>query len=284
MQRPRYTTNRNIFLNQEMDVLRQKGNTSDSPTTIKCKNCGCACSSNFCPDCGQSVAEKRIDNKSFFIGIISGLSRINKGFLFTAWNLLIHPWSVIRDYIQCRRIRYVAPISMLILVCFMNAFIGALISSETHPEISDMSGGNVSLYYRIILYSGYFLLNNALAQNLTVYLPALLAIPIVYGKVGAGRYNMAEYLTAMIYMASSFIIFNIVTLPILFISESIYSTLGLCYSISICAISLYFAFPMASKKRRIGYFAIYLSTVSIIYLILLVALGLIIGLGASPDI
>lgn len=173
---------------------------------------------------------------------------------------------------------------MLILVCFMNAFIGALVSSETHPEISDMSGDNVSLYYRIILYSGYFLLNNALAQNLTVYLPALLAIPIVYGNVGAGRYNMAEYLTAMIYMASSFIIFNIVTLPVLFISESIYSTLGLCYSILICAISLYFAFPMASKKRRIGYFGIYLSTVSIIYLILLVALGLIIGLGASPDI
>lgn len=260
-----------------MSLLEPAAPIKDNANIIECKNCGASCTSNYCPNCGQSTKEKRLENRTFFIGIISGLSRINKGLLFTAWNLLIHPWKVIRDYIQCRRVRYVAPISMLIIVCFISAFIGTLVSTESQPAISDMSGSNVPLSYRIILYAGYFLMNNALAQNLTIYLPALLAIPIVYGKVGAKRYNLAEYLTAMIYMATSFLIFNVVTSPISILSENIYSALGLCYSILICAISMYFAFPITPKKRRIGYFAAYLLTVLLIYLIILVILGIIIG-------
>lgn len=264
-----------------MSLSKTTDQIKDNSKIIECKNCGCSCTSNFCPDCGQAVTVKRIDNKTFFIGIISGLSRINKGFLFTAWNLLIHPWKVIRDYIQCRRVRYVAPISMLIIVCFISAFVGSLVSAETQPAISDISGDNVPLFYRIILSTGYFFMNNALAQNLTIYLPALLAIPIVYSKVGARNYNIAEYLTAMIYMATSFIIFDVITLPISLLSGSTYSALGLCYSILICAMSMYFAFPIDPKKRRIGYFVVYLLSVLIIYLIILVILGIIIGTGKS---
>lgn len=254
---------------------------TDNTEIIECKNCGCSCTSNYCPNCGQSTKERRLENRSFFIGILSGLSRINKGFLFTSWNLLIHPWKVIRDYIQCRRVRYVAPISMLIIVCFISAFIGALVSTGTRPAISDMSGANIPLFYRIILSAGYFFMNNALAQNLTIYLPALLAIPIVYVKVGATRYNVAEYLTAMIYTANSFIIFDVVTFPISILSEKFYSILGFCYSILICAISMYFAFPITPKKRRVGYFAVYLLTALLIYIIILVILGVIIGMGKS---
>lgn len=254
---------------------------TDNTKIIECKNCGCSCTSDYCPNCGQSTKEKRLENRSFFIGIISGLSRINKGFLFTAWNLLVHPWKVIRDYIQCRRVRYVAPISMLIIVCFISAFIGTLVSAETPPATSNMSGTNVPLFYRVILYAGYFFINNALAQNLTIYLPALLAIPIVYGKVGATKYNIAEYLTAMIYMATSFIIFDVVTFPISMLSEKLYSILGFCYSILICAISMYFAFPITPNKRRVGYFAVYLLTALLIYLVILVILGVLIGIGKS---
>jgi hypothetical protein len=265
-----------------MSLAKATDQIKDGTQIMECKNCGCSCISNYCPNCGQSTKEKRLENRTFFIGLISGLSRINKGFLFTAWNLLIHPWKVIRDYIQCRRVRYVAPISMLILVCFISTFVGALFSAETQPVVIGMSDANVPVFHHIILSAGYFLMNNALAQNLTVYLPALLAIPIVYGKAGAGRYNMAEYLTAMIYMATSFIIFNVITLPISILSDDIYSALGFGYSILICAMSMYFAFPIDSKKRRVGYFALYLLTALLIYLIILVILGIALGMGNVP--
>ncbi len=244
-----------------------------------CRNCGAHCSSNYCPDCGQSVLEKRLENKSFLIGILSGISRINKGFLYTAGQLLVHPWKVVRDYIQCRRIRYVAPISMLILVCFISAFLGALISVDSHPTVSDAGMNHISTFQAVILYFGNIILNNALIQNLTIYIPALLAIPIVYRSHGAMRFNMAEYLTAMIYIACSFLLFDIITLPLSMLSDNLYSLVGLGYSLVVCSMCTFKAFPLSSKKARIGHFLLYILVVSLIYLLFLVILGVSIGLG-----
>lgn len=246
---------------------------------MKCKNCGCSCTSNFCPECGQSVQVERLENRSFFIGVISGLSRINKGFLFTAWNLLIHPWVVIRDYIYCRRIRYVAPISMLIIVCFISAVIGDFFHTGTQSSVSDMSGNDIPLLYKIILYIGNYLMSNVLAQNLTIYAPALLAIPLVYGKVGAKKFNMAEYFTAMVYMASAFLIFGVIAYPLIMISESIYSAAEYIYSVIICSLGMYKAFSVSPVKKRIIYLVRYIFVVCLIYLSFMILIGIMIGIG-----
>ena len=250
-------------------------------SVVKCRNCGCSCTSNFCPDCGQSVKEKRLENRTFFIGLISGLSRINRGFVSTAWQLLVHPWKVIRDYIQCRRIRYTPPITILILVCFINTVVLGIISPDFQPVVSDIDSNQIPFISKVGLYITNLLMNNPIAHNLTIYIPALLAIPIVYGKTGAGRYNLAEYITAMIYMATAFLLFSIILSPLSIVSESWYSGLETAYSIIISSISMYKAFPMASAKRRIGCFILYLVVTALIYLLFLLLFGLIMKLGMN---
>lgn len=235
---------------------------------VTCRNCGCSCTSNFCPDCGQSVKEKRLENKTFFIGILSGLSRINQGFLYTAWQLLFHPWKVIRDYIQCRRVSYVAPISMLIVVCFISAFVSGLMPSEPAGVVEESGTGHVGLIYKMMLAVTDFVMNSMVVRNLTIYIPALLAIPIVYWKVGARKYNIAEYFTAMIYMTSSILLFGIIISPLSLLSESWYSGLEIVYSIIICSMSMYKAFPVGPFKKRIGYFVLYLIASVAIYLLI----------------
>lgn len=256
-----------------------------APNPIKvnttCKNCGCSCDSNYCPDCGQSVGVKRLDNKSFFIGLASGLSRINRGFLYTAWQLLINPWKVIRDYVQCRRVRYVAPVSMLIVVCFLNAFVSGLLSSDSQVVTSEMDSAAAPVTYKVALTVTQFLMNNMLARNLTIYIPALLSILIVYRKAGAKRYNLAEYFTAMIYMTSSFLIFDIIISPLSIASESLYTALEMTYTLLICSLSMYHAFPLGSPKRRIQHFILYLLVSALIYLLILLAIALILALDFS---
>lgn len=237
-------------------------------SVVECRNCGCYCTSNFCPECGQSVKERRLENKTFFIGLLSGLSRINRGFLYTAWQLLIHPWKVIRDYVQCRRVRYVPPVSMLIVVCFISAFVSGLIPSDP-GEITDTGTDHLSLTYKVILKITDFIMNSMIARNLTIYIPALAAIPIVYWKVGARRYNLAEYFAAMIYMTSSFLFFGIIISPVSVFSDTWDSVLEIVYSITICSLSMYKAFPVSSIKKRIGYFALYLVTTVMIYLLII---------------
>lgn len=248
---------------------------------MKCKNCGCSCTSNFCPQCGQSTKEKRLENKSFFIGLLSGISRINRGFLYTAWKLLISPWIVIRDYIQCRRVRYVAPVSMLIVACFLNAFAAGLMSSDSQSVVSDLDMETIPLTYRIALSVTEFLTSNMLARNLTIYIPALLSILVVYWKVGAKKYNLAEYFAAMLYMASSFLLFDVIISPLAVISESWYSGFEIIYSLLISSLSMYHAFPLGSAKKRIGYFILYLLVSVFIYLIILLGIALILGMGVD---
>ena len=237
-------------------------------SVVKCRNCGCSCTSRFCPDCGQSVDEKRLENKTFFIGMLSGLSRINQGFLFTAWHLLIHPWNVIRDYIQCRRVKYVAPISMLIVVCFISAFVSGLMPSEPDGVVEESGTSQVGLIYKMTLAVTDSIMNSMVVRNLTIYIPAVLAIPIVFWKVGARKYNIAEYFAAMIYMTSSILLFGILICPLSLLSESLYSGLEIVYSIIICSLSMYKAFPVSPLKKRIGYFAWYLIVSVAIYLLI----------------
>lgn len=254
--------------------------TETTKSVVKCRNCGCPCTSNFCPDCGQSTKEKRLDNKTFFIGLLSSLSRINQGFLYTAWQLLIHPWRVIRDYIQCRRVRYVPPISMLIVVCFLSAIVSGLMPSEPPGEIVDTgTGGAVPLAHRIVLAITDFLMDSMIVRNLTIYLPALLAIPIVYSTAGARRYNIAEYFAAMIYMTSSFLLFGIVLSPLSLLSESWYSGLEVAYSILICSAAMYKAFPMRSPKKRIAFFILYLVVCVLLYMLIMLGVAALLGFG-----
>lgn len=237
-------------------------------SVVKCRNCGCSCTSRFCPDCGQSVKEKRLENKTFFIGLLSGLSRINQGFLYTAWQLIIHPWKVIREYIQCRRVKYVAPISMLIVVCFISAFVSGLMPSEPDGVVEESGTSQVGLIYKMTLAVTDFIMNSMVVRNLTIYIPAVLAIPIVFWKVGARKYNIAEYFAAMIYMISSILLFGILICPLSLLSESWYSGLEIVYSIIICSVGMYKAFPVGPIKKRIGYFSLYLIVSVAIYLLI----------------
>lgn len=254
------------------------GQTDNTESIVKCRNCGCSCTSNFCPDCGQSVKEKRLENKTFFIGLLSGLSRINQGFLYTSWQLLIHPWRVIRDYIQCRRVRYVAPISMLIVVCFISAFVSGLIPSEP-GVITDTGTEMLPLSYKLMLKITGFIMNSMIARNLTIYLPALAAIPIVYWNVGAKKYNLAEYFAAMIYMTSSFLLFGIIVSPVSLFSDTWDSVLEIVYSITICSLSMYKAFPVGSIKKRLGYFVLYLIVSVLIYLLIILVIVALLDFG-----
>ena len=256
--------------------------TESTKPIVKCRNCGCSCTSNFCPDCGQSVKEKRLKNRTFFIGLLSGLSRINQGFLYTAWQLLLHPWTVIRDYIQCRRVRYVSPISMLIVVCFISAFVSGLMPADP-GVVKDTGSESVSLTLKVWLAVTEFIMNSMVVRNLTIYIPAMLAILIVYWKVGARKYNLAEYFAAMIYMTSSILLFGIIISPLSILSESCYSGLEIGYSILICSLSMYKAFRVGGMKKRIRYFSLYLAVSVMIYLLIIFGIAAVLGFGKIYD-
>lgn len=242
----------------------------------RCKNCGSMCNSAYCGACGQSMSVERLNPRQFFMDLLSGLLRINRGFIFTARHLLLHPWKVIRDYIQGRRIVYTPPVNMLVLLCFIGTIITGLFIPERNGNISSFEmPADSSLIYRIGVSIGDFFANSTIAQNLTIYLPTLLAIPLVYRNHGSKKYNIAEYFVAMIYMVCSFMIFRILISPLYTLfPDSDWSVVNLIYIICISGASLYMAFPMSTKKARVKHFIYYLLFVFAIYLIFAIFLGI----------
>lgn len=133
--------------------------------------------------------------------------------------------------------------------------------------------------YRIVLVITEFIMNSMIVRNLTIYIPALLAIPIVYSSVGARKYNIAEYFAAMIYMTSSFLLFGIILSPLSVLSENWYSGLEIAYSILICSLAMYKAFPIGLLKNRIGYFVLYLIVTVLLYILIMLGVAALLGFG-----
>ena len=228
---------------------------------IRCRNCGAICSAKFCPECGQATSVGRLANRTFFADLLSGLLRVNRGFFYTSWNLLIHPWEVIRRYIRGQRVAYTQPLSMLILLCFFSTVLSGFTEAKIAESAPALDLSAHPSAYRVGYGVAQLLKESPVVQILILYLPALLAVPIVYGRKGARRYNFAELFCARLYMIDTLLLFNLITQPLHYIlPEMLTSTIESGYTLFIISFSLYHAFPMHSVKKSIIYFVGYLLT------------------------
>lgn len=182
----------------------------------KCLNCGREYSdANYCPECGQHKNVGRLTTKSFLISLFTGLTRINKGFLYTFWSLLIHPWKVINDYLKGKRVEYTPPVQTLIILCFISLIVEPWFVTQSSEELTDYFTLDKAGYIgHILIDTLIWYLNSPIIQNVTVFLPAIPPLMLITSSHGRLRYNFAESLLASIYASASMFAFYLVLLPL----------------------------------------------------------------------
>lgn len=254
-----------------MGKVSHIGNNGKSVT---CLNCGEMCRGNYCSHCGQATSTSRLQTRSFMLDTLSGLLRVNRGFFFTAWNLLIHPWDVIRDYAAGRRVRYLAPVAMLLVLCLISVVADSLTPSSDSlslmldDRMDRASTRGVYWFYAALKY----VWTSPVLQNLLFFIPGVILVPVIFRKYGGGRYNAAEYLMAAIYMVDAFLAFDIVVFPLSLLSLGGLETwASWLYALSVTIISLSRAF----RPRGGGWlFAVtlsaYVAAVLVLYFIIFV--------------
>ena len=67
------------------------------------KNCTSEVTQNFCPNCGQASQLQKIDRK-YILNEIQQLFNFEKGFFYTAKELLIRPGTSVKEYINSREL------------------------------------------------------------------------------------------------------------------------------------------------------------------------------------
>ena len=80
-----------------------------------CLNCGTVITDKFCPHCGQKKEVEKLTWYSLLHEIAHFFSHIEKGFLNTSYQLLIHPGKILREYLDGKRIKYQKPVSLFLI-------------------------------------------------------------------------------------------------------------------------------------------------------------------------
>lgn len=253
-----------------------------------CKNCGKILSDeNYCPQCGQAASTGRLTTRNFLTEALTGLTRLNRGFLFTCLLLLKSPWRVISDYIHGKRKNYTGPVQTLIVLCFLAIFLdslfGSSIVSQTKQEISQiLTEAKLS---GILRQMADWYATSPTFQYLIIFLPSIPAFMLATRKAGHYRYNLAESLVAAIYTSCGMLVVAMLFEPLNHLSPYIESAFASnLYVLIMGSIGVYKAIrPLCSSKgksilRLIGFYG--LSAFN--YVILLMLFGMIVALCTFP--
>lgn len=101
---------------------RQLKQTSPHLSQVNCRQCGEIGAGNFCSNCGQSLAIKRITIESIFEEVIHFFTHLDRGFPYTLKKLVTIPGKMQKDYIDGVRKKYQKPFSMVFLCGTITAF------------------------------------------------------------------------------------------------------------------------------------------------------------------
>ena len=167
-----------------------------------CNNCGQAVRESYCGHCGQRVNPERINFAFLCREIFHFFTHLDKGFLFTSFQMIIHPGSTVKNYIDGKRKEYQSPISYFLF--WTTVFVLFLWLIE---KIFGMN--------KVIDYMGYFGpgSDTRLAiSNLSIVL--MFVIPFqafyLYLLVTKKKYNYFETMVGILYALGTVILFQFV--------------------------------------------------------------------------
>lgn len=245
-----------------------------------CLNCGTEINDKFCPHCGQSTAvPSKLKMKNFGKGVIMSFARLTPGFFATAKGLIMHPWTVIRDHIHGRHVRYSPPITMVIQVFLYATILYTLIDSlfgTSLVEQYNFNEGMFNLEERENINPLLIMLDQSVVvQALIFAFPICFIVYLAYYRHGARKYNFAEYLSAYVYMYAALIIYDIIFgLLYLIMNDDVVSeslTFSLIFIFSV--VTLIKAFPQNKWWKHV----MLLSWTAFLFLISIVIFSIIIA-------
>ena len=99
-----------------------------------CLNCNAEVSESYCSHCGQKAEVKRLTWHCLGEEIFHFFTHIEKGFLKTTGQLIVHPGKLCKSYLDGKRKAYHKPVSFLLIWITIYLFTWYLADHFTHFE------------------------------------------------------------------------------------------------------------------------------------------------------
>lgn len=93
-----------------------------------CYNCGEILKNeeNYCPNCGQKNTDLNISFKELFKDFASDYFTFDSKFFRTIWPLIVKPGKVPKEFIDGKRLKYIAPLRGFLFLSFVSFFLWGL--------------------------------------------------------------------------------------------------------------------------------------------------------------
>ena len=175
-----------------------------------CKNCTTALKGKYCHRCGQPSDTLKLNFHYMWHDIQHGLLHFDKGIFFTTKELFTRPGDSIREFLAGKRVKHFKPLSMVIVLGTVYAFLLHILHIDLTANISVRDGaeasGNAIGAFNI---SEWIASHYAISRLFSIPLLALATLTC-FAKQG---YNFVEYLVLAAYITGQGLVFLILTLP-----------------------------------------------------------------------
>jgi len=209
-----------------------------------CKNCGEKVVGKYCSHCGQKAVEQRISAHYIVHEVTHFFTHFEKGFLFTSWNMLAKPGSVVTDFVKGKRKIYQPPVSFFLIWITMYLLLLYIVEK--------IFGENVVIDYKE--YFGPSSTTRFAISHLSFVLLVVIPFQALYFHllVAWKKYNYFESFVVAIYFLGTIILLQSVFVVLAIIIHLLTgASIAIIYSDSLKIIYLVWAITDSIKLFRV---------------------------------
>ena len=183
------------------------------PSTT-CKNCSFSYKGHFCPQCGQSSHEGRINAHYILHDIPHTIFHIDKGFFFTFRSLFTRPGRMISEFMEGKRVNHFRPFAYVVLMSTICTFLVKGIEWAIKAVFVKYNPGSPQLHEESF-FAHYF--------SLFIFIMIPFASLITWLTFYKKKFNFWEHIIVNTYMAAQLnimlVLVNLVALIIVLLTH-----------------------------------------------------------------
>ena len=109
------------------------------PPLTHCENCGALLTGRWCSQCGQAAIDYRRSFRHVIVDALDSFLNFESKFFATIGWLIARPWHLTNQFLAGRRVRYVHPLRLYLLVSILFFFVVNYWAKSIHADPSKLS-------------------------------------------------------------------------------------------------------------------------------------------------
>src|SRR5437773_3125292 len=109
------------------------------PPLIHCENCGALLTGRWCSQCGQAAIDYRRSFRHVIVDALDSFLNFESKFFATIGWLIARPWNLTNQFLAGRRVRYVHPLRLYLLVSILFFFVVNYWAKSINADPSKLS-------------------------------------------------------------------------------------------------------------------------------------------------